>query len=435
MQTEGGKSGAGLPDSTVSPTTPEIRIALLTGGADRPYVFGLASSLISKGVSLDLIGSDELDFPHFHNRSGVNFLNLRGSQRPDATFATKVSRILRYYAKLIRYVSTAKPTILHILWNNKFELFDRTLLMLYYRMLGKRVALTVHNVNAGRRDSKDTSLNRRTLRIQYMLSDHIFVHTEKMRLELIEEFGASADRITVIPFGLNNAVPITDITPAQARQRLGIGNDKKTVLFFGNITPYKGLEYLIAAFRQVLCGGEEYQLIIAGRPDRCEKYWRTIQQRIDEETLRRQVLLRAEFIPDEETELYFKAADVLVLPYRHVYQSGVLFLGYSFGVPVIAADVGSLKDTIAEGKTGFVFKPEDANDLTKTIERYFASDLFTNLDNRRQEIRAYAAERHSWDVVGQITMSIYGGLLHMPSPEQGLDRDTSRASLDAKASS
>ena len=54
-----------------------------------------------------------------------------------------------YYAKLIRYAATAKPKIFHILWNNKFELFDRTVLMLYYRLLGKRIVLTAHNVNAG----------------------------------------------------------------------------------------------------------------------------------------------------------------------------------------------------------------------------------------------------------------------------------------------
>ena len=85
------------------------------------------------------------------------------------------------------------------------------------------------------------------------------------------------------------------------------------------------------------------------------------------------MLLRAEYIPDEETELYFKAADVLVLPYRHIYQSGVLFLGYSFGLPVLAADVGTLKDEIIEGKTGFVFRPEDPVDLASAIERYFAA--------------------------------------------------------------
>ena len=129
---------------------------------------------------------------------------------------------------------------------------------------------------------------------------------------------------------------------------------------------------------------------------------------------RGRVLLRADFIPDDETEVYFKAADVLVLPYRHIYQSGVLFLGHSFGLPVLAADVGSLKDEIVEGKTGFVFRPEDPADLAKAIERYFASDLYADLNNRRQEIRDYATERHSWDVVGQMTMNVYAGLLRMP---------------------
>ncbi len=94
--------------------------------------------------------------------------------------------------------------------------------MLFYRLLGKRIVLTVHNVNAGRRDSKDTPLNRLTLRIQYRLADHIFVHTEKMKLELIEEFGVQGHRVTVIPFGINNAVPNTRLTPSEARQRLGI---------------------------------------------------------------------------------------------------------------------------------------------------------------------------------------------------------------------
>ena len=116
------------------------------------------------------------------------------------------------------------------------------------------------------------------------------------------------------------------------------------------------------------------------------------------------VLLKAEHIPDDDTELYFKAADVLVLPYRHIYQSGVLFLSYSFGLPVLASDLDALKDQIIEGETGFVFRSEDPVDLAATIERYFASDLFANLKVRRQAIQAIAAERHSWEVVGRMTM-------------------------------
>jgi glycosyltransferase involved in cell wall biosynthesis len=112
-----------------------------------------------------------------------------------------------------------------------------------------------------------------------------------------------------------------------------------------------------------------------------------------------------------------------------------LFLGYSFGLPVLAADVGTLKDEIIEGKTGFVFRPEDPVDLATTIERYFASDLFANLNRRRQEIRDYATERHSWDVVGHVTMSVYAGLLRIPYPAELSNRDASRASLDSKAPS
>ncbi len=418
------QSSGTLPNLTESVTAPEIAAALVTGGIDRPYTFGLAMELISKGAALDVIGSDSLDFPEFHGKPGMNFLNLQGSQRADVSLVRKVIRLSMYYAKLIRYAATAKPKIFHILWNNKFELFDRTLLTLFYRLRGKRIVLTVHNVNAGSRDSKDTHLNRLTLRIQYRLADHIFVHTERMKLELSEEFGVQGVRITVIPFGINNAVPNTCLSQSEAKQRLGIQDDKKAILFFGRITPYKGLEYLINAFQQVLARRDDYQLIIAGRPENdCQRYWNAIQERIREDVRLGRILLRADHIPDDETELYFKAADVLVLPYRQIYQSGVLFLGYSFGLPILAADVGALKDEIVEGKTGFVFRPENPVDLAKAIERYFASDLFMNLNSRRQEISDYAKERYSWDAVGQITMSIYACLLRRKTWGGFADRD------------
>jgi len=131
-------------------TAREIAVALLKGGGDRPYAFGMATALMSKGAALDLIGGDNLDGPEFHGKPSVNVLNLRGGQRPDVSFPTKLLRVSVYYAKLIRYAATARPKIFHVLWNNKFETLDRTLLMLYYRFLGKKIVLTVHNVNAAR---------------------------------------------------------------------------------------------------------------------------------------------------------------------------------------------------------------------------------------------------------------------------------------------
>ena len=205
-----------LANLTKSDKDLEIDVTLLTGGIDRSYVFGLTTELISEGATLDLIGSDNLVFPEFRDKPSLNFLNLQGSLRPDVSVLRKVFRVLLYYARLIRYAATAKPRIFHILWNSKFELFDRTLLTLYYKCLGKRVVLTVHNVNAGRRDSKDTYLNRLTLRFQYRMADHIFVHTEGGKLELSNEFGVRAARVTVIPFGINNSVPNTSLSQSEA---------------------------------------------------------------------------------------------------------------------------------------------------------------------------------------------------------------------------
>lgn len=419
LNSEFDKSRLSQPESSNFSEQPagahEMAVSLLTGGSDRPYVFGLTKSLLSRGAALDLIGSDELDFAEFRSKPLLKFLNLRGSSAWNVNFGRKVYRVLMYYLRLIGYAAAAKPKLFHILWNNKFEYIDRTLLMLYYRLLGKKIALTVHNVNANKRDRKDTRLNRLTLRIQYSLAHHIFVHTEKMKRELLGDFSQDSARVTVIPFGINNAVPNTCLTSEAARRRMGLRTDEKVILFFGRITPYKGLEYLIAAFRQLIENDENYRLVIAGRPDNCEKYWSALRGDIRTEVQERQVVLNADFIPDEETEVYFKAADAVILPYRQIYQSGVLFLGHSFGLPVLAADVGSLKDDIVEGKTGFTFRPEDPVDLARVIKRYFASDLYQNLNDRRQEIQDYANERHSWEVVGQITTSVYVSLLQRPS--------------------
>ena len=88
-----------------------------------------------------------------------------------------------------------------------------------------------------------------------------------------------------------------------------------------------------------------------------------MQRRIENGPTRDRVLQAITYIPDDETEIYFKAADALVLPYTDIYQSGVLFLGYSFGLPTIATDVGSFREEIIEGETGLICRPADPADL------------------------------------------------------------------------
>lgn len=388
-----------------------MEIALLTGGFDRPYAYGLAMTLTSNGLGLDVIGSNEIDSAEMHTTPKLRFLNLQGSKQ-EASLTAKISRLLLFYFRLIRYAANAEPRIFHILWNNRLQFFDRTLLMLYFKLLRKKIVFTAHNVNAGKRDLNDSQLNRITLKIQYHLADHIFVHTEPMKAELSQQFGIQEEKVTVIPFGINNAVPVTDLTALEAKRRLGIDAAEKTVLFFGAIRPYKGLENLVRAFQSIAARREGYRLIIAGeRKKGSEQYLQDIEHTIERDASGARVIRKIDFIPDEETELYFKAADVLVLPYTQVFQSGVLFLAYSFGLPVVASDVGSFRDDIVPGQTGYLARSCAAADLAHAILKFFDSELYRSLDCRRAEIRNYAKTRNSWDLVGERTCKVYAELL------------------------
>ncbi len=385
-------------------------ISLITGGKDKHYAMGLAAALLGAGARFDFIGNDEMDLPELNADARVNFFNLRGDQSINAGPVAKMTRVLAYYGRLMRYALTARPRIFHILWNNKFEFFDRTLLMFYYRLLGKKIVFTAHNINAGARDASDSFLNRLTLKIQYRLCAHIFVHTNKMRDELVEIYGIKPGNISVIPLGFYGNVPNTSLTPAQAKQKLGLKSGEKAVLFFGNIAPYKGVEYLVTAFAELARKDASYRLIIAGRPKGPPEYWAEIRKQIADSGMKERTLQNIEYIADEEIEIYFKAGDVLVQPYTHIFQSGVLIMGLSFGTPVIAADVGSLKEDVIEGRNGFIFPSRDAAALKGTIEKFFEGDLYRNLESKRREIREHTLDRNSWDKVAHVTLDVYANL-------------------------
>jgi D-inositol-3-phosphate glycosyltransferase len=385
-----------------------IAVALLTGCQDRHYAFGLATALASRGISVDIIGSDEIDSPELHQSPNLNFLNFRRRQSETASFSSKLEKLVGYYAKLLVYITVSSPGILHVLWNGRLELFDRTVLMLYYKVLRKKVVFTAHNVNQGRRDAKDSWLNRTTLKVQYRLCDHIFVHTQKMKDELCGDFGVAESVVTVIRYPVNNAFPDTDLTAAAAKQRLGLKPQDRAILFFGRLVPYKGIEHLLEAFRLLVANDPKCRLIIAGEPKKgAETYLNEIQSFLGSMLDPDLAILKAEFIADEDLELYFKAADIMVLPYKEIFQSGVLFLAFSFGLPVVATDVGSFREEILEGSTGFLCQPADPASMAAALKLYFASSLYRDLESRRRQIADYARAHHSWEAVAESTYSVY----------------------------
>lgn len=388
-----------------------MKISILTGGGDRPYALGLLAACAQKKIETDYIASDDILDDNYTKNKYVTVYNIRGDQNSSAPVKEKVLRILRYYCKLMLYAIQTDSKLFHILWLNKFILFDRTFLNIFYRFLGKKLVFTAHNVDDRERDGNNNLVNTLTLKFHYKIVDHIFVHTQQMKAQLIDSFRIDKSKVTVIPFGINNTVPKSELDELQARKKLDLCVNDKVILFFGNIAPYKGLDSLISALALLKEKNIRPKLIIAGRIKNCETYWNNIQKIIEQHNLGPYIVKRIEFIPDSEIEIYFKSADALILPYKFIYQSGVLFLSYYFGLPAIATDVGSIKENIIEGETGYVCKPDDSDDLAKTINKYFHSDLYKNLKNNRKKILKFANQKYSWDKIGEITHKVYKDLL------------------------
>jgi glycosyltransferase involved in cell wall biosynthesis len=128
------------------------------------------------------------------------------------------------------------------------------------------------------------------------------------------------------------------------------------------------------------------------------------------------VYKRIEYVSDEDIEVYFKAADVLVLPYTTICQSGVLFLGYQFGVPVVATDVGDLKEYVLQGKTGMICAARRGDELAQSLLEYFAGEMYGRLASTRQAIQRYASETYAWADVAAQTAQVYRFVL---APEPG----------------
>lgn len=154
----------------------------------------------------------------------------------------------------------------------------------------------------------------------------------------------------------------------EARRRLGLAPDKKTLLFFGLIRDYKGLDLLIEAMNRL---GDEYQLLIAGESyGSFARYEAQIRQSKRADTIR--VFNR--YIPDEEVPLFFSAADVCVLPYKSATQSGITSIAYHFDIPLIATDTGGLKESIGTPGTGLIVPEASAPAIAAAIEAFYRTD-------------------------------------------------------------
>jgi glycosyltransferase involved in cell wall biosynthesis len=113
----------------------------------------------------------------------------------------------------------------------------------------------------------------------------------------------------------------------------------------------------------------------------------------------------------DEVESYCAAADCLVLPYRRIYQTGVIFLAYRFGLPIIATDIGSFREDVIDGATGFICKPNNAEDMAEKLTMFFSSTLFRRREQTRKHIMEFAERKYSWSDIGRQTYEVYKRIL------------------------
>lgn len=378
-------------------------ISVLTAGKDPHYALGLLEGLLSKPLKIDFIANDEMQSSPLVSSTNVSYLNLRGNQGINASMREKVLRVIRYYLALLKYAMTTKSNLFHILWFNKFELLDNTLLILFYRLLGKHIVYTAHNVNTRERDNCSNLIYKLSLKYLYKHVDHIFVHSAQMKSELVDVYSVGPGKITVIPFPVNNVITHSGLTRSEAREVLGIDDDQKVLLFFGRIARYKGLDLLIQAL-DCLPG---CKLLIVGEIKYSDGFWNQVEESIFRLGLDNRIYKKIGYVADEDVEIYFKASDLNVLPYKKIYQSGVIFLSYSFGVPVVVTDVGALAESVVEGVTGFVAAPDDPRDMAAKIGMFFQSDMYRYPEASRETIIRHVNEKHSWDRVTDTIYRVY----------------------------
>lgn len=189
-------------------------------------------------------------------------------------------------------------------------------------------------------------------------------------------------------------------TRESARAKLGLQGD--VALFFGYIRHYKGLDTLLEAWPAVRARRPGATLVVAGESYESLAPYEKLAAAAGEGAVR----MLNRYIPDDEVEALFRAADVTVLPYRSATQSGVTHVAYALGCPVIATRVGGITETVREGETGLTAPPEDPAALADTVVRFFAQGLGAAM---APHIAALQAE-HSWSALAASTVDLVNEL-------------------------
>ena len=367
------------------------------GGAFHYYTFGQSIGLINNGVDVSLYTNNETANPKI---SGVKFFafykNIFKSKfRVISGIKWIIGTILSVFHARFSGISIFH---FHIFYTNILVLFN----LLFVKILFGKVVLTVHDVSSFSNSSNSSVIGK----LVYKLTDRIITHNEFSKSEIINMNANLSSCISIVPHG--NYTPFINIQydKEKSKEQLGIPNNRRILLFFGMIKKVKGLEVLLSALKGVIKQNPDILLVIAGKP--WENDFSAYQKIIDENNLSEYILLHAKFIPQEDVEHYYCASDLVVLPYKKIYQSGVLMMALSYERPVLVSDLPPLKEIISDNENGFLFKTENVSDLSAKLNSILGNEeLMEQVKTKGTEL---INTKYDWGEIGKQTKQAYQSL-------------------------
>jgi glycosyltransferase involved in cell wall biosynthesis len=352
-----------------------------------PYDHALCAALAGAGADVELVTSRFAYGPVAPARGYRrvdSFYRASGHVAGSGAVAQRTRRALKlaeHVGDMLRYRRAARAAdVVHFQWLSVQQL-DGWLLP-----RGRPLVLTAHDVLP-----REGSARRRAAqRALYQRFDAVVAHSQHGRARLIDEVGVDARRVHVIPHGAFAHLAEQPETPPP------FATDKRVVLFFGLMRPYKGIDVLLDAWR----GIDDAELWIVGMP------------RMDISSLRASAPPGVRFVPrfitDEQLPPYFRRADLVVLPYREIEQSGVLFTALAFGKPLLVSDVGGFAEVAAAGAARAV-APGDAAALHDALVELLA-DPAALARLARGAVQATRGD-YGWKAIAERTLALYRQLL------------------------
>lgn len=367
------------------------------GGMDY-YDFGLCEGLSKAGTDVTLYTCDETS-PPTTTPYKVKF-PYRRIYGADPSWLRGIRYALgSILALLDTRFSRTRIVHFHFFHVGPLELFN----VLLAKLLGSKVVVTAHDVQSFAEHLSVPWM----LKKAYRLSDRIIAQSNVSERELRTLLQVPESKIAMIPHG--NYLNFIGKVPerAEARAWIGLPSEARVLLFFGQIKEVKGLDILIRAMPRLIQEYEDTVLLIAGKvwKDDFERYGK----QIDALGISDNCVLRIQYVPDSEVATYYAAADAVILPYRRIYQSGVLLMAMSYGKPVMVSDIEGMTEVITDDVNGYVFTAGDADALADRLLEAVSSPEELRLVGERA--LSYVQEHHDWDKVGQATANCYRTLL------------------------